>query len=185
MLEYIAVGAVVFASTNVDDILLLSAFFAQPGRSIARIVFGQFLGIGVLVLVSVVAALAALAIPPDWVAFIGGVPIALGLKYLLARQDTGTTAQAQAGVGSLTVAAVTIANGGDNLGVYIPLFASQPAAVALYVAIFAAGTALWCALGYGLVSHRAVGATIQRYGHRVLPWVLIAIGLHVLSAAFH
>jgi cadmium resistance protein CadD (predicted permease) len=76
MLEHITVGAVVFASTNVDDILLLSAFFAQPGRSVAGIVFGQYLGIGVLVLVSVVAALAALAIPPDWVAFIGVVPIA-------------------------------------------------------------------------------------------------------------
>ena len=185
MLEHITVGAVVFASTNVDDILLLSAFFAQPGRSVAGIVFGQFLGIGVLVLVSVVAALAALAIPSDWVAVIGVVPIALGLKYLFARQDIGTMAQAQAGVGSLTVAAVTIANGGDNLGVYIPLFASQPAAVALYVAIFAAGTALWCALGYGLVNHHAVGTTIQRYGHRVLPWVLIGIGLHVLSEAFH
>jgi len=31
------------------------------------------------------------------------------------------------------------------------------------------------------VAHPAAGPTLQRYGHRILPWVLIAIGVHVLS----
>jgi len=181
-LEAVAVGITVFAATNVDDVLLLSAFFAQPRRRVSAIVTGQFLGIGALTAASAVAALAALVIPREWIALIGVIPLALGIRQLLARPDEDNV-QAHNGAGVFAVAAVTVANGGDNLGVYIPLFASQPAAIPVYVVVFALGTAVWCAAGYALVSHPAVAARFQRYGHRVLPWVLIALGVYVLSGA--
>jgi cadmium resistance protein CadD (predicted permease) len=95
--------------------------------------------------------------------------------------EDGTDKTARAGMSALSVATVTAANGGDNLGVYIPMFASQPDVVPIYVAVFGIGTGVWCALGYWAVSHRAAGAALARYGHRILPWALIAIGLHVLS----
>ena len=180
--ETLIVAAVVFASTNVDDILLLSAFFAQPRRRVWAIVVGQYLGIGALILTSVAAALAALVIPWEWIALIGVVPLALGIKQLVAGRNEGA-GQSLTGVGAFTVAAVTAANGGDNLGVYIPLFAIQPAAIPLYVGVFAIGTALWCVAAYWLVSHPMVAATFTRYGHRVLPWVLIGVGVYVLRGA--
>jgi cadmium resistance protein CadD (predicted permease) len=83
----------------------------------------------------------------------------------------------------LAVAGVTVANGGDNLGVYIPLFASATGMIPLYVALVAAMTALWCSLGYLLVHNRLLGQHICRYGRVVLPFVLIALGLHILSGA--
>jgi cadmium resistance protein CadD (predicted permease) len=83
----------------------------------------------------------------------------------------------------LAVASVTIANGGDNLGVYIPLFASQMSAVPLYVAVFAVMTAVWCALGYALVSNRWIGERASRLASRLLPFVLIGLGLYILSGA--
>ena len=39
---------------------------------------------------------------------------------------------------------------------------------------------LWCFIGYFMVSNRIVGNKLKRYGHIILPFVLILIGLGVL-----
>ena len=41
-------------------------------------------------------------------------------------------------------------------------------------------TALWCALAHWLVNHPTLGAPIRRYGHRILPFVLIGVGVMVM-----
>ena len=63
-------GVALYATTNIDDLFLLSAFFADPHLYPRNIVIGQFLGIGVLTAVSIVAA-AALAVPESWIAWSG------------------------------------------------------------------------------------------------------------------
>ncbi len=78
---------------------------------------------------------------------------------------------------------MTIANGGDNLGVYIPLFAGDASMVPFYAGVFGVLTALWCFAGYLLVQNRMVGARIRRHGHVALPFVLIALGLWILADA--
>ena len=84
----------------------------------------------------------------------------------------------------LAVAAVTIANGGDNLGIYTPLFATRTGPeVALLIAVFAILTGVWCLLAHGLVNHPALGAPIRRYGRRVLPFVLMGLGVLILYEA--
>ena len=83
----------------------------------------------------------------------------------------------------ISVALVTIANGGDNLGVYIPLFSRDLPWFPIYAGVFAVMTGIWCAAGYWLVNHPVLGARIRQYGHRVFPWVLIALGLLILSDA--
>lgn len=198
MLEQLGIGVVVFASTNIDDIFLLSAFFSDPHLRHRGVVAGQFLGIGALVVASAVAALLALAVPEGWAALLGFVPLGLGLCRLFALQrSAGTslegeeqhTRAAESSVEQrihsqvLAVAGVTVANGGDNLGVYIPLFASATEAIPIYAAIFAVMTALWCTLAYLLVNNRLVGERVRHYGHVALPFVLIALGLYILSGA--
>lgn len=78
---------------------------------------------------------------------------------------------------------VTLANGRDNVGVYIPLFATAPGGIPIYVAAFAVMTAVWCGLGYFVVNNPLLGAQMRRYGHVLLPLVLIALGLYILSGA--
>ena len=80
----LGIGIVVFASTNIDDLFLLAAFFADPRLRHRSIVVGQYVGIGALVLVSALAALLALALPAGWVALLGVVPLFLGLSRLRA-----------------------------------------------------------------------------------------------------
>lgn len=192
------IGVVVFVSTNIDDIFLVAAFFADSRLRNFSVVAGQFLGIGALVLASALAALMALAIPEGWIALLGFVPLFLGMRKLLRlRGDVGReTSNSEEHLVReerkleprfhsqiLAVAAVTVANGGDNLGVYIPLFATAPSAIVAYALIFAVMTAIWCALAYSLVNNQVVGGQIRRYGQVVLPFVLIALGIHILSDA--
>ena len=201
---FIGVALAVFAATDIDDLLVLSAFFCDDRLDPRAIVAGQYAGIAALIALSIVAARLALAIPEGWVALLGLIPLAIGLGQLVRRRRGGEdedeaaeAAELRAAVerrvaGGATrrlagqaaaIALVTIANGGDNLAVYIPLFASRPAAIPLYVAAFAAMTGLWCLVGYWLVNNPLTGERVKRYGHRALPYILIALGLYILSDA--
>lgn len=187
----------VFVATDIDDLLLLAAFFAERRLATRAIVGGQFAGIAALVLISALAASLALTIPPAWVALLGLVPLGMGLTGLWrvwhpdADEDDEVDEARQAELQAeqklrsqwLAVAAVTIANGGDNLGAYIPLFAHSPGLIPVFTAIFALMTGLWCALGYWLVRARSAGQALQRYGKWLLPCVLIALGLVILVDA--
>ncbi|KYF86898.1 cadmium resistance transporter [Sorangium cellulosum] len=190
ILPALGVSVVVFVSTNIDDILLLSAFFADPGFTARQVVAGQFLGMAALVLASVACALLAVRVPDGWIGLLGLAPLALGLRGLWALRrgpeaadDDEEPPGGAAGFKALAVASVTIANGGDNLGVYIPLFSSTPEHVPLHAAVFAVMTGALCALGHRLVHHPVLGSRIRRYGRAALPFVLIGLGLWILSDA--
>lgn len=193
MLETIVIGIMLFATTNIDDIFLTMAFFADPRLDRRAVVAGKFLGIGVIVAVSAAAAACAMAVPPEWVALLGFAPLGLGLHRLWSawRAPPGATAEddgVPAPAGSLvaqacSVAGVTAANGGDNLGVYVPVFTEQFQAIPAFAVIFAVMTGLWCVGGNLLVNHRLVAATMRRLAGRLLPWVLIVLGLGILAGA--
>jgi cadmium resistance protein CadD (predicted permease) len=75
----LAEAVVVFVSTNVDDIVLLSVFFADRQLRLRAIVAGHYIGIGVLVLVSAVVGAGAVVAPSGWTSVLGAVPLVLGL----------------------------------------------------------------------------------------------------------
>jgi len=195
----LGIGIAVFVSTNIDDLFLLAAFFADTRLHRLSIVIGQYLGISALVLVSALAALLALTIPDGWIALLGFVPLLMGLAKLRAlrvstvdtegdselrrMQQQEHTAERRLGLPVLAVASVTVANGGDNVAVYVPLFATAFEAIATYALTFAVLTGAWCALGYLMVNNNVLGGAIRRYGHIILPVVLIALGIYILSDA--
>ena len=188
------IGIVLFASANIDDLIVLAAFFADKRMRPLSVVVGQYLGFGTVVLVCALASLFALALPEGWAALLGFVPLFLGVRKLLAlRSDTAgghrdgkndqkhgeRLARSQV----LTVAGVTFANGGDDFGIYVPLFASDLGAIATYSLTFAVMVSVWCGLSYVLVSNKVLGNKIRSYGHVALPIVLIALGVYILSGA--
>jgi cadmium resistance protein CadD (predicted permease) len=196
ILEHCIVGLVVFVTTDIDDLVVLAALYADPQLRNRAIVAGQLLGIGVLTATSAVAAAAALAIPSGWTALLGFAPLVLGLRQLLRDEAGDDEAVGQEHVyeepqrtreniysQTLAVSSITIANGGENLGVYIPLFASAPRLVPLYALIFAAMTVIWCLIGRGVVNNSWLGEHIRRYRRIVVPFILIGFGLYILSGA--
>lgn len=79
------------------------------------------------------------------------------------------------------VSAVSIANGGNNIAIYIPLFASSSLprlAVILMVCYAAIG--LWCFNSWFLIRQPHTAIVMSRCIARVVPFVLIALGLSIL-----
>jgi cadmium resistance transport/sequestration family protein len=177
-----AVG--VFAGTNVDDLIVLTVLFLSARAAGSprpwQIWAGQYIGIGVLVAVSAMAALGLTIVPDRWVGLLGLVPFALGVKGLLAAirsRDDDEPPKPAVATGLLSVAGVTIANGADNISVYTPMFRTIGLTNSLItVAVFAVGVALWCLAGSWLGSHPKVIHIVQRYGHWIVPGVFMLIG---------
>ena len=141
---------------------------------------GQYAGIAALFLASAALSAAALAVPAGWLPWLGVVPVLIGLRLLRGRH--APEAAPAPATGALSVAAVTVANGGDNVGVYVPLFAtSSVAEIAVMGAVFAAMTGLWCATARWLTRHPAAELPVRRWAPRAVPWVLIALGAWILS----
>lgn len=180
-----------FIATNIDDIIVLSLFFArgagQRGTT-ARILVGQYLGFAGILGASVLVTLGAGAfLPPEVIPYFGLIPLGLGLwAAWQAWRNRGADDDDEAKVegkkvGVWTVAGVTFANGGDNIGVYIPVFAAVGAGgIAIYTAVFLVGVAIWCAAGRFLATRPPVARLLNRWGHIILPVVLIAIGVILL-----
>jgi cadmium resistance transport/sequestration family protein len=177
-------AVLVFTATNVDDVFLLLAFFADRRYRHSSVVLGQYVGIAVLVGISAVASLVSLIVRPEWLGLLGLIPLGLGIRQWFERQtpdDDDESSQAPLRNAVLTVASITIANGGDNIGVYTPLFASLTGArIVTICVVFAIMTGLWCAVAVRMVQHPSWGPSIRRYSALLLPWVLIALGLWII-----
>lgn len=199
-LSAIAIAIAAFVSTNLDDLFLLTSLFVDSAFRTKSIVAGQFLGMSFLVIISVLAALFAIEIPSRWICLLGLAPLLLGINRLLKlvrrmsqnglpsgnRPDFVGKEQVwlrsvRSQVGLVTL--LTVANGGDNLSVYIPLFSIEQALIPFYALVFAVMTALWCFFGACLTSHRLIGRKIKQFGRSIIPFVLIGIGVKVLSHA--
>jgi len=191
-LGIIGQAAGLFAVTNIDDILILALFFSQgagvPG-SARRVVLGQYLGFAALLAVAVAAAFGATFLPASVLPYLGLLPLALGLKAAWQawkdHRDGGPEDEEarteDGGPGPLEVAAVTFANGGDNIGVYVPVFATAgTGGMAVYAVVFLVLVAVWCFAGRFFATRPVVARALARWGHILLPLVLIAVGLLIL-----
>jgi cadmium resistance protein CadD (predicted permease) len=200
ILPQIGLALIIFVSTNFDDIILLAAFFSNKSLHPKSIVAGQFFAIGSLTLISAGAALLALSIPSSWIAVLGLLPIALGLYKLYELYESKPNPykdpheiEMSQGIASksdrylsqsLSVATVTFINGGDNFAIYIPTFAANHQSIPIYIVVFAIMTSLWCLLGFKIVNNPVLGSKIRKHAHKLLPFVLIFLGLDIISGIF-
>ncbi|WP_394615649.1 cadmium resistance transporter [Lentzea sp. JNUCC 0626] len=179
-----AVG--LFAVTNIDDIVILALFFAQGSgqrHTTRTITLGQYLGFAGILGAAVAAAFGATFLPEQAIPYLGLLPLALGIKAAVSawQHRNDPVEQQTASPTILAVAAVTFANGGDNIGVYVPVFAtSGVSGMAVYVAVFLLLVALWVAMGRYFATRPAIARVLSKWGHVVLPVVLIGIGVLIL-----
>ena len=198
----VLVGITSFVATNLDDIVVLVIFFSQVNATFRRrhIVSGQYLGFMVLLLLSLPGYFGGLVLPKAWVGLLGLLPLWVGISQLLNKDDDepevqtvsstvspGQKASILAGLTSILnsqtyqVAAVTLANGGDNIGIYVPLFASSNLPnLAVIVGVFLVLVGVWCWVAERLTRQRAIALLLSRHGQRVIPFVLMGLGLYIL-----
>ncbi|MFN9646140.1 MAG: cadmium resistance transporter [Cyanobacteriota bacterium] len=180
-----------FSATNVDDLFLLMLFFSRLDHTfrIWQVVAGQFLGIASLLAVSLLAVAGRLALPEGLIGLLGLFPISLGLSQLAdalvspaqqaSEPDTPSGGPWLAGL--LGVAGLTIANGSDNISVYMALLAnSDPLRLRIFPLVFAALTALWCLMAWRLSQSGVLGQLLRRLQRELAPVLLVGIGMLVL-----
>lgn len=191
----VGIGIAAFVSTNVDDLFILMVFFAAPKFPSSQIVLGQYLGMGSLISVSLVGSLMTLVLPRSLIGLIGLFPIVIGIKELLEQHKNDSeedneklskklrTKKIQ--LTFLTVALVTF-SGGEEIGIYTALFATnnEAAAIITLISMVMVLTALWCFLANYLVKHSFLADIFHCIGSRVLPFVLIGIGIYILAEGF-
>jgi cadmium resistance protein CadD (predicted permease) len=177
-------AATVFVATNIDNLLVLLAFFADDAYTDAEIFVGQYVGIGLLVALSLLGSRAAALLPHPTVGLLGLVPLGVGLRRLMAGTGAAVepTDRRSRAAHTLVVAAAAIANGGDNVAAYIPFFALLTGVELMSsLAVFAILTALWCITARAVVTHPASGPVVRRYGRWLVGAVMIALGLTILA----
>jgi cadmium resistance protein CadD (predicted permease) len=197
----IAISAAI--ATTFDDNIYLSAFFGKVNRHFRpkHIVVGEFLGFTALVLASLPGFLGGLILPQSWIGLLGFLPIAIGTSNLLSREDNSEMTQdVSLNLGADTpqrrhkslwstlrdrqtyrVSAVTIANGGNNIGIYVPLFASSNLpSLGVIVLVCYLTVGLWCFLSFFMTRNPLMAPLLSRYGRRIFPLVLIWLGFSIL-----
>lgn len=190
MLSTIAAAAGLFVATNIDDIVVLTVLFAVAARGTSRlrgwqIVAGQYLGLVTLIAVSFLAALGLAIVPDEWVGLLGLIPLAIGVLALVrtvrGQDDDDEAESALKAVGLLGVAGITIANGGDNIAIYTPVFRTISTTDAVVtIVVFLVLLALWCLLARAIGTNEKVTEALEKVEHWLVPVVFIGLGVFIL-----
>lgn len=187
-----------FATTNIDDIFILLVLFSQVRTEVLRkedravrekamrkklyIAIGQYVGFSMIIFLSIVGSLSSFFIPVSWIGVLGFVPIYMGVKGLFSLRSNKNNEVIDNTSGSLfKVAAITLANGADNISIYIPMFTSQSLeANFVTLIIFFCMIAIWCLIGYTLLRAPIFAKVLERNCHIIVPIVLIGLGMFIL-----
>lgn len=205
VIQAVISGVAAFAATNLDDLFLLMLYFSSANNDPRRerhIILGQYLGFSVLILVSVVGYLGSFLIPPQYVGLLGIFPILLGIRELLSlrrvkeqdeqKDEADSISLVPPGIfrsrwlkwvnpEAASIAAVTVANGSDNLAIYIPLFAAGGIQqMVIIIVVLLLMVRVWCFIADWLAENPVTAGPLRRYGRLIMPFVLIAIGLKIL-----
>ena len=192
----IPTGITAFTATNLDDLVILTLLFSQVNPTFRRrhIISGQYLGFAALVIVSLSGFFGGLFLPSHWIGLLGLVPIAIGLHRLFNADadsseevQTPTEESNSSKLASLlspqtySVAAITIANGSDNISIYAPLFANTKGGnLLVMLGIFFLLVGVWCYATYKLTRQQAIAEVLTRYGNNFVPFVLIGLGAFII-----
>ena len=197
-----ATAVALFAATNVDDLVVL-ALLSATSRAAGRprrweIWAGQYLGFAVLVGLSLAAGRGLSLVPARWLWLLALIPFIIGVVMLAAAirfarrgEQSAPSLPTVTGVsnvgwlswtaGVVGVGTLTVVDGADDLAAYTPVFATADAGrIALTLAVFAVGVAVWCAAGALLTRHHRITDTLEHYGRWILPAAFFLIGLYIL-----
>ena len=189
---------VLFVATNIDHLALLTLWFVhgqnRPGTT-ARICAGQYVGFGVILAVTIVlSAISGLVIPQEYLRFLGLIPLALGVKAAIGEirervgardfedEDEGEAQLKGKKVSVGAVALVTMANGGDEVAAYLPVFAlSTWWQIALFCAVFLVLAGVLLALARFITGRMGLAEVLERFEAIIFPSVLILLGVLILA----
>ncbi|CAG9997227.1 unnamed protein product [Clonostachys byssicola] len=179
-----------FAITNIDDLFVLITFFAEATTSRVltpwKIVIGQYIGFTIIVCISMIGFGLSLVLPSEPIGFLGLLPILLGIwkfsnLFLPQTEEETQVSTAYGAKGIFKVTLITLMNGGDNIGTYIPLFSQvQRAEIAVYVVVYYILLGLLCLGSFLVMRQKHILALIQKYVDYVIPLLYTGLGIFII-----
>ena len=177
-------SVVAFIATNIDDMFINMLLFASAKnkKDDLAIVTGKYLGTGALVLVSLAMAYGVQALIGEYIHWLGIVPVALGAKEIYSNIKGEEDEEIKLSHNFVwSTAVITVANGADNIGVYVPLFAQfSMYQLGVMAVVFCVMTALWCFLGKMVTNLPVIKNIMEKYSAVITPLVYISLGVYIL-----
>lgn len=203
MLTTLTTSLISFISTNIDDIFILTILFSQVGKNLSKkdIVLGQYLGVGLLVLFSILASHSLNRIQTEYLGLLGIIPIFLGIKSWLdfvknKKRTASIEKDSSANKADLTdetlltsglrphflnVTLLTLGNGSNNIGIYVPLFSRYSVIdLILTVLIFIIMIAIWCYFSFKLANLSFIQEELHRHQVFIIPVIFIGLGIYII-----
>ncbi|MCI7552178.1 MAG: cadmium resistance transporter [Actinomycetaceae bacterium] len=197
MLLTITQAIVLFAATNIDHLLVLTLLFAHGAHrahTFRQIMLGQYIGFGAMLGVITLAAFGIIRLLPPWIApWFGLIPLFIGVRAAWKTwrssgedddDELGEVAERIEGkpLSVALIAAITFANGGDEIGVYLPVFVqAEPWQIAVYLIVFLLLVTPVVHLARFITSRKPIAEALERWETVLFPAVLIALGIIILA----
>jgi cadmium resistance protein CadD (predicted permease) len=172
--------SVTYAATNVDNLLIMATLAAGMASRSAVIAGFVVASIAVLLIASLATFIEDL-LPAAVLGYLGFVPISIGVYLLF---DSGSPDDDAAGRATTwpAITGLLFANSGDTIFALGPLFAeSEDSARIGLAAGFVVIAMVWLVLILNVSSRVAASARLSRLGHWLAPWMMILIGLYILT----
>jgi cadmium resistance protein CadD (predicted permease) len=185
----IAVTAGAFIGTNLDNLILLVALHTRYRRQSRIVTIGYFSGMLVIGAISVAIGAGGNFIPIESLGMLGVVPIALGIMALAqlfqteqAKKNSSISSQASRKTIFFSVMATQLSNGADSIITFSVFIAdSTVASDYLIVLTFLTMICVFAWLAYYALKHHKLSEVLDRYGRYVTPFILILVGVYILS----
>ncbi len=181
-----------YASTNLDNFVIFSAYSARPGY---RAMFGGLAYVSaclIVILVSLVVARAADTLIANKLRYLGVIPLGIGLYHLCglvfqrARHEDAAPAIKESNFLGwpfyLTVGLALLANSSDSIVVLTPIFADlRPPLIPVCAGAAIAMAVVISSIAAFIGTQPLLRARIEKVAHWAMPLVLIGIGVMILT----
>lgn len=189
VLAIIAVTAGAFIGTNLDNLILLVALYSRFQKQSSMVTAGYFAGMTIIAVVCFMVGEAGNFIPLDYLGLLGVIPIVMGVVGLLqlfrSTQDgenAGFVTANSPRTVFITVLMTQLSNSADSIITFsVFVVDSSKQGDYLIAPTFFAMVGVFAWLAYFSLNHRKVSHILGSYGHYVTPFILIFVGLYILS----
>ena len=168
-------------------VILVSVFCAHP-KNAQAVRLGFALGSLTLLLASLLVLTVSGWIPIRFLGLLGLIPIGFGILEIVrsARKNKKSDGNARETVQDhskvvVSASVLMIANGGDTIAVFAPLFAeTKPAGVVVLVLGYLATAISLSFLSGHVCVFPKLSEPLKKYGARLAPYIMIGIGVYIL-----
>ena len=175
----VVVASLAFVGTMCDNFFAFAAQLLVTVRErYRRVSWAQALGVATLLIIAAAVGSALAAVPTRWIGLFAIAPWALAAH---AWRHRGEATHDQFRRGALTTFTLTLALGGDNLAVWIPLLrASGRVDAIVVIVIFALWEVLFVLAAQALVQHPRVVTWGTTHAKSIVPWIYLGLGVLIL-----